>query len=138
MGLLFVGSRAVIDVSSVILSKCHNSMLSQVPFASFKDILTHKAQLVGKRVETVSPIWTSQTDSRTNKRDGIRQGCRYICKDGFVLDADWNAAVNIALRANHPVSKELPIDGKLKFITGRVLSVTHTPRTNRPAASPLL
>ena len=96
----------------------HNNALSQVPFFLFKERLTHKAQLVGKRVETVSPAYTSQTDSRTNKRDGIRQGCRYYCSDGIVLDADWNAAVNIALRANHPLSSsELPLSGRVQSIT---------------------
>ena len=96
----------------------HNNALSQVPFFLFKERLTHKAQLVGKRVETVSPAFTSQTDSRTNKRDGIRQGCNYVCSDGVVLDADWNAAVNIALRANPPLSSsELPLSGRVRSIT---------------------
>ena len=96
----------------------HNNALSQVPFYMFKERLTHKAQLVGKRVETVSPAFTSQTDSRTNKRDGIRNGCNYVCSDGVVLDADWNAAVNIALRANHPLSSnELPLSGRVQSIT---------------------
>ena len=96
----------------------HNNALSQVPFYMFKERLTHKAQLVGKRVETVSPAFTSQTDSRTNKRDGIRKGCNYICSDGIVLDADWNAAVNIAHRAKHPLSSsELPLSGRVRSIT---------------------
>jgi IS605 OrfB family transposase len=96
----------------------HNNALSQVPFYMFKERLTNKAQLVGKRVETVSPAFTSQTDSRTNKRNGIRHGCNYICFDGVVLDADWNAAVNIALRAKHPLSSsELPLSGRVRSIT---------------------
>ena len=96
----------------------HNNALSQVPFYMFKERLTHKAQLVGKRVETVSPAFTSQTDSRTNKRDGIRKGRNYVCSDGVVLDADWNAAVNIALRANHPLSSHLlPLSGRVRSIT---------------------
>jgi IS605 OrfB family transposase len=96
----------------------HNNALSQVPFYMFKERLTHKAQLVGQRVETVSPAYTSQTDSRTNKRDGVRQGCNYICSDGVVFDADWNAAVNIAHRANHPLSSsELPLSGRVRSIT---------------------
>lgn len=96
----------------------HNNALSQVPFYMFKERLTHKAALVGKQVQTVSPVFTSQTDSRTNKRDGIRKGCNYICSDGVVLDADWNAAVNIALRANHPLScNELPLSGRVRSIT---------------------
>jgi len=101
--------------------KKHNSAISQVPFANFKEVLTHKAALVGKQVITVSPIWTSQTDSRTNKRDGVRQGCRYYCSDRVVFDADWNAAVNIAIRSKHPISSALPIDGRLTFLVGKAL-----------------
>ena len=100
--------------------KQHNNMLSQVPFYLFKKILTNKAQLVGKQVETVSPTYTSQTDCRNGKRNGKRCGCRYYCNDGLVLDADWNASVNIALRAKHPFTiNELPIDGKLLIQNGR-------------------
>ena len=96
----------------------HNNALSQVPFYLFKERLTHKATLVGKQVVSVSPAFTSQTDSRTNKRDGIRNGCNYVCSDGIVLDADWNAAVNIAHRANHPLSSsELPLSGRVRSIT---------------------
>lgn len=97
--------------------KRHNKMFSQVPIAKFKEILSYKAALAGKQVETVSPQWTSQTDSRTNKRDGERKGCRYICKDGEVLDADWNAAINIAKRSNHPTTNKVPKDGTLKFFS---------------------
>ena len=106
--------------------KRHNNMLSQVPFYHFKERLSHKAQLVGKRVETVSPAFTSQTDSRTNKRDGNRLGCRYYCIDGIVFDADWNAAINIARRANHPISSCLPIDGRLTPLIGRAQSIAQT------------
>ena len=106
--------------------KRHNNMLSQVPFYHFKERLSHKAQLVGKRVETVSPAFTSKTDSRSNKRDGNRVGCRYYCVDGIVFDADWNAAINIARRANHPISSGLPIDGRLTPLIGRVQSITQS------------
>ncbi len=78
--------------------------LSQVPFYKIKQFLTYKAPLVGKRVEVVCPSYTSQIDFRTGKKDGKRQGCRYIGKDGVVLDADLNAANNIALRSKLPVS----------------------------------
>lgn len=104
----------------------HNNAISQIPFYQFKKILTYKAQLVGKRVETVSPKYTSQIDSRTGNKDGKRLGCRYYCTDGVVLDADWNAAVNIAQRSKHPVSKHLPLDGGLDFYTGRDSSASPT------------
>lgn len=92
----------------------HNSALSQVALAAFKDTLSYKAQLAGRRVETVSPKWTSQTDSRSGKRDGERRGCRYVCSDGVVLDADWNAALNIVMRSRRPHSSVVPFDGALR------------------------
>lgn len=112
--------------------KRHNNALSQVAISKFQFVLGYKAQLVGKRVETVSPTYTSQTDCRTNKRDGKRLGCRYVCSDGVVFDADWNAAINIVKRSKHPVSNVLPIDGKLVFHTGR-LSV-NKPNAGKPAS----
>lgn len=107
----------------------HNNMLGQIPFYLFKNILTYKATLVGKQVVSVSPMYTSQTDCRTNKRDGKRLGCRYYCTDGIVFDADWNASVNIAQKSNHPLSNVLPIDGTLQFLSGRELSTSQSSRT---------
>ena len=104
----------------------HNNALSQIPLAEFREMLTHKATLAGKQVVSVSPTWTSQMDCRTGKRDGERHGCRYYCKDGIVFDADWNAAVNIAQRANHPTSAVLPIDGKIQVLAGKALSAAST------------
>lgn len=103
----------------------HNNMFSQVPVRAFRDMLTYKAQMRGKRVETVSPTFTSQMDCRTGNRDGNRKGCRYYCADGTVFDADWNASVNIAKRANHPLSN-LPLDGRLNFLSGREQSISRT------------
>lgn len=95
----------------------HNNAMGQVPFYQFKQILTYKATLVGKQVVSVSPMYTSQTDCRTNKRDGVRKGRIYICSDGAILDADWNAAVNIAHKSKHPLSSsELPLSGRLQSI----------------------
>lgn len=95
----------------------HNNAMSQVPFYQFKQILTYKATLVGKQVVSVSPMYTSQTDCRTNKRDGIRKGRIYVCSDGVILDVDWNAAVNIAQKSKHPLSSsELPLSGRLQSI----------------------
>lgn len=96
--------------------KRHNNMMSQVPFYQLRSILTYKAQALGKRVETVSPEYTSQEDCRTNQQTGKRCGCRYYCDDGVVLDADWNASINIMNRYKHSNSFNLPIDGKLNLI----------------------
>ena len=109
------------DGSDGVKRKKHNNAFSQVPIRMFRELLTYKAQLAGKRVETVEPAYTSQTDCRTGLRDGIRRGCRYHCADGYVLDADWNAAVNIARKSNRPVSNPLPINGGIRFLSGRPL-----------------
>ena len=93
----------------------HNNRISQVPLFMIKEVLTYKALLKGKRVETVSPSYTSQIDSMTGKRDGQRKGCRYYSSNGLVYDADWNAAINIRNR-KHSTSFDTPIDGRLNLV----------------------
>jgi len=107
----------------------HNSRMSQVPFFEFLRILSYKAPLAGKRVETVSPEYTSQTDCLTGQRVGKRRGCRFVSST-YVLDADWNAALNIRNRhLGHPRSTDvLPYDGRLSVLRGRVHSTTRTDR----------
>ena len=94
--------------------KNHNRRIGQLPFYKFKQILSYKALLHGKRVETVSPFMTSQTDCTTGKKDGVRKNRRFYCKSGVVLDADWNAAINIARKSKHPSSFRMPLDGALR------------------------
>ena len=101
-----------------VLRTRHNSRLSQVPFYQLKQILSYKALRSGKRVETVSPEFTSQIDSRTGSREGcVRQGCRFRTASGVVYDADWNAALNIRNRyQKRPCSSERPLDGRLDLL----------------------
>lgn len=102
----------------------HNNRISQIPFYMFKEILTYKATLYRKEVKTVSPAFTSQLDCTTNRRDGKRQGCRYYSVNGNVLDADWNAAINIKNRAEnvkHLISYvKLPLDGTINILNKQV------------------
>lgn len=101
------------------LRKRHNNAMSQIPFYQLRQILTYKAPLIGKRVETVSPYNTSKMDCRNGStKECKRIGCRFYASDGVVFDADWNAAINIALR-KHPISFRLPLDGQLNLV-GRV------------------
>lgn len=94
--------------------KGHNRRIGQIPFYKFKQILSYKALLNGKRVETVSPFMTSQTDCTTGKKEGTRKNRRFYCKNSTVLDSDWNGAINIAQKSKHPFSFKLPLDGTLK------------------------
>ena len=94
--------------------KRNNNRRSQVPYFMFKQILTYKAQALGKRVETVNPHYTSQDDHRGLER-GERRKIRYYAIDGKVFDADLQASITIALRYakrhSHPVSFVEPLDG---------------------------
>ena len=115
--------------------KRHNNMMSQVPFFQLRQILTYKALLKGKRVETVSPEYTSRQDCRTQSGVGCkRQGCRFYTKDGMVFDADWNAAINIMNRYKHSTSFKLPIDGKLNLVD-RPLQQANSSMSNHRAIS---
>ena len=106
--------------------KSHNRRISQIPFYKFKQILSYKALLKGKRVETVSPAMTSQIDCTTGKKDGIRKNRRFYCKNGIVLDSDWNAAINIAQKSKHPFSFSTPYDGSLRTWRAGCMSATQS------------
>jgi len=94
--------------------KSHNRRMCQIPFYKFKQILSYKAPLYGKTVETVSPFMTSQIDCITGKKEGTRKNRRFYSTSGTVLDADWNAAINIARKSKHPFSFKMPLDGALR------------------------
>lgn len=106
--------------------KSHNRRIHQIPFYKFKQILSYKAPLYGKTVETVSPFMTSQTDCTTGKKEGTRKNRRFYCKNGTVLDADWNAAINIARKSKHPSSFKTPLDGALRTWKAGCMSTTQS------------
>ena len=56
----------------------------------------------GSTVVLVNPAYTSQIDSRNGCLLGKRQGDRFYCSDGVVLDADQNAAQNVLARLTDP------------------------------------
>lgn len=97
-----------------IKRKRHNNRFGQVALKQLQTVLEYKAPLVGKRVATVEPAYTSQLDCR-GLPNGKRLGTRYYAADGLVLDADWNAAINIANRYR-PSTFSLPICGKLNLL----------------------
>lgn len=121
----------------VIKRKRHNNRFGQVALKQLQTVLEYKAPLVGKRVVTVEPAYTSQLDCR-GLPNGKRLGTRYYAADGLVLDADWNAAINIANRY-HPSTFELPICGKLNLI-GRLSSTgqSRERRVTRGSLKPIV
>lgn len=83
----------------------NKNRISQVPIYQLKQILTYKALLNEKTVIEVCPSYTSQIDSQTDKKDGVRKGRRYYSKSGKIYDSDINGAINIGLRSKLPVSQ---------------------------------
>ena len=106
----------------------NKNAISQVPLFELRRILTYKAMHRGIAVCLVSPAYTSQTDSVSGRREGERRGVRFYSSSGKVYDADWNAAINIALRSKLPVSCgsfAAPLDGQ---------GVVNRPIACRPSA----
>lgn len=93
----------------------NKNAISQVSLFEFRRVLMYKAPFYRKTVILIDPRFTSQLDSRTGKKDGERKGRRYYARDGVVLDADYNAAINIAKRTQLPGSFKIPLDGTLNF-----------------------
>lgn len=91
--------------------------IAQVPFFKLREILTYKAKLKGKTLMLVCPMWTSQTDSVTGKREGERRGRRFYTKSGLIYDSDLNGAVNIGKKAKLPLSYGNILDGAGKIVT---------------------
>ena len=101
--------------------KQNKNAISQVPFFQLKTIITYKAQNKRKTCVAVKPHFTSQNDSITGKRDGVRKGRRYYSKSGLVYDSDINASANIAkktkLPLSQPVCKNWLLDGAGSLVT---------------------
>lgn len=117
-------------ISSIAVRSC---CISSSLGCFMRNILTYKAPLLGKRIKTVNPAYTSQRDHR-GLPGGERKGCRFKASDGVMFDADWNAAINIALKyvqtkeahgTKHPISFSLPLRGRLNLM-GRLLSTNQS------------
>lgn len=84
--------------------KSHNNRWSQIPVRKIQTIFDYKAALFNKKVCYVPATNTSKIDSRTGKKNGIRNKGRYIGKDGKLLHSDINASINIVNRSQLPIS----------------------------------
>ena len=109
--------------------------MKQKKFTQPKNILTYNTQLyvTSEIFDFWKDILTEQHDYVNyiikyileNNKDGQRVGCRYYSKSGLIYDADWNAAINIKNRFEHPISKEMDNNIiPLHYLIGRVSSIT--------------
>ena len=91
------------------------------------DALTQVSSRVGCTVISVNPSSPSQLDSRYGVLLGIREGDKFTCFDGVVLQSDINAADNILARSGddeitrftkYTVAKEILLLRTRKFQEG--------------------
>lgn len=80
------------------------------------DAITTVSRRRGASVVLVNAAYTSQIDSRSGLLQGSRNGDRFYCLDGAVLDADQNAARNILARINDVEIKLFTPFAKVKEI----------------------
>ena len=98
-----------LDLRARKYRKSSNRRRFSIPLSEFIRVLEYKGKLCGKQIVKVSPAYTSQDDCR-GLSPGKRIGGKYIGIDGRILQADLNAACNIAnkakdaLKLNNPVS----------------------------------
>lgn len=79
------------------LGKKMRTWMSGWSYFELEFFLSYKCKLVGKKVEFVSPAYTSQRCNQCGFTDRKnRKGSRFDCRRcGYSADADWNAACNI-------------------------------------------
>jgi len=96
-----VGAIALEDLNkirdSIKKSKEINGRLHRWSFRILQNIIKYKAKLKGINVVFVNPAYTSQICHLCN-RFGERKGDRFYCETHGVVDADYNASVNILQR----------------------------------------
>ena len=100
--------------SRVKARKKQRRRLHSWSFARLRGFVEYKAELAGVHVTTVDPRYTSQKCSKCGKRDRRsrkRQSSFRCTSCGFTLNADLNAARNIA--ANHLASPAICGSGGL-------------------------
>jgi len=89
--------------------KKFNSKLGKWAFRQLQRFVGYKAEALGKSVVHVNPAYTSKTCSRCGAR-GVRKGSVFRCTScGFELNADLNAARNIAQKGMSLLSR-LPVN----------------------------
>ena len=90
------------DLTSPIIGKENgkriNRKLNQWMKGELQASLEKISKETGSTLSVVNPAYTSQVDSLTGTLLGCRQGDCFIRYTGDVIQADWNAAVNICIR----------------------------------------
>lgn len=81
----------------------------------------------GSTISVVNPAYTSQLDSQTGTLLGRRCGDRFTRYTGDVIQADWNAAINIRIRGQDNQITRYMRSGEVETILiGRTVQYLHS------------
>lgn len=91
-------------ISNMLKNHCLAKSISDVSWYQFRLWIEHFAKKFGKLAIAISPNYTSQKCSQCEAIVKKSLSTRtHICKCGLILDRDWNAAINILLKAKSTV-----------------------------------
>ncbi|MEC4815161.1 MAG: zinc ribbon domain-containing protein [Scytonema sp. PMC 1069.18] len=81
----------------------------------------------GSTMSVVNPAYTSQVDSQTGTLLGQRDGDRFIRFTGDVIQADWNAAINIRERGqDNQITRYIRFREVEAILVGRTVQYLHS------------
>lgn len=89
-----------LQVKNMVKNHCLAKSISDASWSMFRSWLEYFAKVFGREVIAVSPAYTSQECSRCKSIVQKALSTRtHVCSCGLVLDRDWNAAINILMKA---------------------------------------
>ncbi|MEC4813428.1 MAG: zinc ribbon domain-containing protein [Scytonema sp. PMC 1069.18] len=81
----------------------------------------------GSTISVVNPAYTSQVDNLTGTLLGRRFGDRFIRYMGDVIQADWNAAINIRVRGqDKQITRYMRFSEVQAILVGRTVQYLHS------------
>jgi putative transposase len=83
-------------IKNLVKNHCLAKSINDASWYQFRKWLEHFGEKFGKITVAVNPAYTSQECSNCGNHVKKSLSTRtHVCKCGFVLDRDWNAAINI-------------------------------------------
>ena len=104
-----------------------NRLLNQWMKGELQTSLEKISLETGSTISVVNPAYTSQVDHLTETLLGRRSGDRFIRYTGDVIQADWNAAINVRLREqDNQITRYMRSSEVEAILVGRTVQYLHS------------
>jgi transposase len=108
-----------------------NKWLSNLPFWQLEQLLSSKAEDLGKKIVKVDARYTSQKCSNCSQIEN-RNGSHYVCdRCGYTENADVNAAKNIR---NNLICAAVKPKVQPALVNESIVALTMTATSHQPCA----